>query len=487
MAGSRLLFSKTGASATVTVLEREDSCKELRVNDIPEVPTDYGSLQTFHLLAHLPCLVHANPQKAVVLCFGAGITTGAMTTHNLQRIDAVEVCPEVVEANRYFFEENHHVLADDRVNIILDEGRNYLQRSSGGYDVLVCDSTHPRSSDSWMLYTREFYELCRQKLSADGVICQWLPIHGLKPPEYKRIIKTFLSVFPDASLWFANRFTLLLGTLKKLVINFDIFDQRLKEEKIRNDLRRVHLDDSSAFLSCFVAGHDALARSTQRARLITDHSPLERHSSPKRLSIDTKILNLLDLLKIRTSVLSILDSPEKLPTAVKNRLGKYFEARGHSIQGRIFCFEGRYEEEKDSYLRALKMVPSDRDTRFLLQEAEWNLLLIQGRKYIEAAAYEEASQVYKRALKIKGDSAAAHYNLGMTHFKMGLHDGALKYFRKALEIVPWSSETHYNLAVTFWKKGMLENCRRELEQALNLDPEMLQAKRALAKLNELHF
>ncbi len=129
MTGPRLLFSKTGGPTRVTVLEREDACKELRINDIPEVPTDYGSLQTFHLLAHLPCLVHENPQSAVVLCFGAGITTGAMTTHHFAHIDAVEVCPEVVEANRYFLEENHHVLADKRVRLILGEGRSCLQQN----------------------------------------------------------------------------------------------------------------------------------------------------------------------------------------------------------------------------------------------------------------------------------------------------------------------------------------------------------------------
>jgi spermidine synthase len=487
MAGPRLLFSRTGDNFTVTVLEREDSCKELRVNDIPEVPTDYGSLQTFHLLAHLPCLLHEHPQRAVVLCFGAGITTGAMTTHNLRDIEAVEVCPEVVEANRYFLEENRHVLADDRVHLILDEGRNYLQRSRGGYDVIVCDSTHPRSRDSWMLYTREFYELCRQRLGENGVLSQWLPLHGLMPSEYRRIIKTFLSVFPEASLWFVNRFTLLVGAPKKLTVNFEILHQKLKEEKIRNDLHPLHLDDPYALLSSFVAGRDALAGYTQRARLITDKSTLVQQSSPKRLSLDTKVLNLMDLLKIRRSVLSVLDSPEKLPAAVKNKLGRYFEARRHSIQGRIFCFQGKYEEERDSYHQALKLTPDDEDTRFLLKEAEWNLLLVKGRKCMEASAYEEALTAYRKALKIKGHSSTVHYHLGMAHFKMGLYDGALKHYRKALEIVPWSSETHYSLAVTYWKKGMIENCRRELEQALSLDPEMPQARRALAKLKELHF
>ncbi len=338
-----------------------------------------------------------------------------------------------------------------------------------------------------MLYTREFYELSKQRLGANGVMCQWLPLHGLKPSEYKRIIKTFLSIFPDVSLWFVNKFTLVLGARKKLVINFDLFDQRVKQEKIRNDLRAVHLEDPCAFLSCFVAGRDALVRYTQRAHLITDQRPLALHSSPKRLAIDTKVLNLSELLKIRTRVRFILESFENLPVAVANRLERYFKARGHYIQGRIFCFQGRYEEEKESYRKALRMVPEDRDLRFLSQEAEWNLLLIQGKACIEAGAYEAARKVYENALKIKKDSAIAHYNLGMTHFKMALYDGALHHFKKAIETVPWSSEMHYSLAATYWKKGMIENCRTELEQALSLDPVMPQARQALAKLEKLHF
>jgi len=485
MAGERVIYCKKGAFVTVTVLQGENGYKELRINNIPEAPTDYGCLQAFHVLAHLPCLLHKNPQKSLVLCFGAGITTGAMATHNLQQIDAVEICPDVIEANLYFFKENQYILADNRLNLIIDEGRNYLLNNRNRYDIIACDATHPRSSDSWILYTREFYELCRKRLNPDGIMCQWLPIHGLTPIEYKRIIRTFLIVFPNATLWFINRFTILLGTLKRLTIDFNLFTQRLENERIKDDLKQLNLDDPYAFLSCFMTDNEGLEKYTQGMKISTDHCPLVRHDSQTQLPIDTKPLNLSDLSRIRKNILSFLSNPEKQSSIVKKELNKYFEAKNYVIQGRIFCFNGMLKEEEDSYRKALNMIPEDNDTKYLLEEAEFNLLLAEAKKCVDAAAYNAARKMYKKALNINPGSRAPYYNLGVVYLKMGLYDEALRYFKKTLEIVPWNAETYYNLAITYWRKGMYENCRLELEKALSFNSTMEKAKQALLKLGEL--
>ncbi|GAI74311.1 unnamed protein product, partial [marine sediment metagenome] len=100
------------------------------------------------MLGHLPLLLHENPQKALIISFGAGVTSGAVAKHDLQQIDAVEISSEVIEANKYFVKENQAVLTDLRVNLIIDDGRNYLLRTTNQYDVITADATHPTGSDS---------------------------------------------------------------------------------------------------------------------------------------------------------------------------------------------------------------------------------------------------------------------------------------------------------------------------------------------------
>ena len=485
MAGDRLLFCKKGELAAVTVLQRDDLHKELRVNDVPEVPTDYGSLQAFHLLAHLPSLLHRNPRKALVLCFGAGITTGAMATHPFEQIDAVERCPDVIEANPYFLEENQNVLADRRVRLIIDEAREYLLRTRGPYDVIASDATHPRSSDSWMLYTTEFYELCARRLGPQGIICQWLPIHGLKPPEYKRIVRSFLDVFQGTTLWFVNRFSFLLGQRKASSVSFRSVAGRLRGERVKGDLEPLNLDDPFELLSCFLADREGLGNFTRRARANTDSSPLPRSHTSRRLAVDTKPLNLSGLCRIRKSPATILKGLEKEPRSVRKKLEKCFEAKKHVLQGRIFCFRQMPTEERESYRKALEVNPVDRDARHLLGQAEFSWLLAEAKQCLDAGSPDRACRFYRKALRVNPTSATPDYNLGVVYLRNGRFEKALQSFRNAARKVPWNAETHYSLAMCYWKTGRQRPCRLELEKALAFDPGMEKAREALGRLREL--
>lgn len=485
MAGERLLFCKKGDSDTVTVLQREDSHKELRINDVPEVPTDYGSLQAFHLLAHLPCTLHRNPRKALVLCFGAGITTGAMATHPLERIDAVERCPDVIEANACFLEENRNVLADRRVRLHIDDARHYLSRAEGLYDVIASDATHPRSGDSWMLYTTEFYGLCAKRLRRRGTMCQWLPIHGLKPPEYKRIIRSFLDVFPGTTLWFVNRFSFLLGQREAAPVPFRMVADRLRDERVKNDLEPLHLDDPCEFLGCFLADREALEVFTRRARPNSDRSPIPRCHTGMRLAVDTKPLNLSGLCGIRKSAAAILDGLEKEPNALAEKLGKVFEAKKHILEGRVFCFRQMPAEERECYRKALKIHPEDREAMHLLAQAEFGWLLAEAGRLLDKGDAEGACRLYRKAGRINPSSAAPEYNLGAVEFRRGRFDRALRFFRNAAAKTPWNAETRYSLALCYWKTGRRRPCRLELEKAVALDPGMGKARQALEALKSL--
>src|SRR5262249_2214413 len=51
------------------------------------------------------------------------------------------------------------------------------------------------------LYAREMYDTAARRLAPGGVFCQWLPLYQLTHEEFDIIARTFLTVFPQASLW----------------------------------------------------------------------------------------------------------------------------------------------------------------------------------------------------------------------------------------------------------------------------------------------
>ncbi len=269
--GEHLIFYREGIDATVAVFYvRDQNFKISFVNGRMEVPTDRLSMQTFHLLGHLPLLLHPDPQEVLVLSFGNGIVSGSIARHEeVQRIDAVDLSSEMIEASNKYAEENHNVLKDPRLHIIIEDARNYLLRTGKRYDVITADATHPMNSCSWALFTRHFYELSKQHLKPDGIMVQWLPLHDLSLRDYKRIVKTFKSVFPHATLWQVGNprstHTLLLGTPDQLRLDLRGIDAKLNGQDIS-----PLLGGADELPSHFLMDGKAIGDYAAGAELVTD-------------------------------------------------------------------------------------------------------------------------------------------------------------------------------------------------------------------------
>ena len=203
-----------GPETTVAVFDVPDQkFKVSFVNGRIEVPTDEISMRAFRLLGHLPALLKPEAKRALMLSFGNGIATGSLDTHNIPRIDAVDLSAEQFKAAELYWQENYNVLRSQRLHIFVEDGRNFLLQTPDQYDIITTDATHPVNASSWALFTKEFYERVAMHLTKDGVFMQWLPFHNLREADYQKIIRTFQAVFPNATLWYTGgSHTLLLAT-----------------------------------------------------------------------------------------------------------------------------------------------------------------------------------------------------------------------------------------------------------------------------------
>jgi spermidine synthase len=234
-----LIFYREGIDATVSVFEDKDAgLKVSFVNGRSEVPTDAESMRAFRFLGNLPPLLEPEARSVLMVSFGNGIASGAMSRHPIEKIESVELVAEQVEAARLFTQENRAVLNYPGLHITIEDGRNFLLRSDETYDIITVDATHPINTSSWALFTREFYRLARQRLQADGIIIQWLPFHDLAEKDYRAIVKTFQSVFPHTTLWYTGAIhTFLVGTPQPLA-RADVLtlDALIRERGVADDL-----------------------------------------------------------------------------------------------------------------------------------------------------------------------------------------------------------------------------------------------------------
>ncbi len=155
--------------------------------------------------ARLPMLLHPDPRRMLFLGMGTGVTAaGAMQHPETETIEIVELIADVTAAARELGHRNDHVLEDERMRVTTDDARHFLLGTNEQFDVIVSDLFVPWESETGYLYTREHYAASAERLEADGVFCQWLPVYQMGEREFTMIADTFASVFPETSLWWGK-------------------------------------------------------------------------------------------------------------------------------------------------------------------------------------------------------------------------------------------------------------------------------------------
>src|SRR5262249_40919975 len=150
----------------------------------------------------LPLLLHPNPRRVAFIGLATGITASASPALGVPETTVVELVPEFARAaSAHFATWNGQLLARSDVRLVLDDGRRYLAASRDRFDVIVADLFIPWHANAGNLYAREMYDTVARRLAPDGVFCQWLPLYQLTRAEFDTIARTFLAVFPQASLW----------------------------------------------------------------------------------------------------------------------------------------------------------------------------------------------------------------------------------------------------------------------------------------------
>jgi predicted membrane-bound spermidine synthase len=147
------------------------------------------------VMAHLPAASLAEPpRRALVICFGMGTTFRSLSSWGMQTT-AVELVPSVRDQFGYFHADAAAVLAKPGNQVVIDDGRRFLQRSRDSFDVITLDPPPPvEAAASSLLYSEEFYALVKQRLAPDGILQQWVP--GGDPSTVRAMVRSLRNAFP---------------------------------------------------------------------------------------------------------------------------------------------------------------------------------------------------------------------------------------------------------------------------------------------------
>jgi spermidine synthase len=267
--GETLLWSEEGAQATVAVHRAADGHRVLYIDGTHQANDSLEMRRVHQRIGLLPLLLQPAPKRALVIGLAGGATPGALALDPDVRVDVLELSAAVVRAAELFHDMNGNVLRRGNVRLRVDDGRNHLLLTRERYDILTADLIQPFHAGAGHLYSVEYFRLCRRALARNGLMLQWIG----HPPEdqYKLILRTFLEVFPETTLW-SEAF--LIGSVEPLRLDPERFARIRDKPELAAAMAAAGITDRESLLRLYTAGPAALRRFAGSGEILSDDRPL---------------------------------------------------------------------------------------------------------------------------------------------------------------------------------------------------------------------
>lgn len=172
-----------------------DFGKALFLDD--ELQSTERDQELYHRALTTPAIALARRGKALVIGGGEGATAYKLLSAGFQEVIMVDIDQELVELCKVHLHEFHKGCFDDqRLQLVIGDGFNYVRTSHEKFDAIVCDLPDPgKHEQSDALYTEEFYGMARRILDDRGILITQAGSPLFNRSEYDLVGKNLSSKF----------------------------------------------------------------------------------------------------------------------------------------------------------------------------------------------------------------------------------------------------------------------------------------------------
>ncbi len=473
---NKILFFKEGMHTTVTTELSASGNIFLRVNGKTDASLALD-MRTQLLSGYLPMLFHSNPKSALVIGQGSGITLGAVEQFPVEKINLVEISPAVIEGSRFFDPFNHDALNDNRLTILLEDGRNHIALSKNKYDVIVSEPSNPWISGVGALFTVDFFELLKKRLNPGGIACIWVHTN-MSPDSFKSIIRSFTKKFPHVTMWesIAGDDYLLMGSEQEYGLSFEKAEKYIANKITGKDLEGIGIRNVPDMMSLMIMSREKLVEFSKNAPLHTDNNSLLEFNAPEYVYKDERdvlVRQLTPYIQLQPDFVKFENTSPETKARVLTRLSQ-LERSESQIE------EIKRKARIETFLEKAEMAFNVGDiTQALASYKEVLLLEPQhvlahmnmGNIYQELKLTDEAENAYLKTIKANPFYVFGSLALARLYVFSGQPDKALTILQKTLTWYRGDHELSLFMGLAYAFKKDARRAAEEFEKSLELNPE----------------
>jgi predicted membrane-bound spermidine synthase len=244
---SEIVFYTDDPTATITVKDFGVDSSSPSLSIFTNAKSDgavIGDIQTMSLIGLLPCLAAETCKDAFVIGYGTGTTVGVLAElESNERVVVAEISRGVIEAAPLFDPFNRNTSKNPKVEILQSDAYRALLRSETRYDVIASEPSNPWMAGVEMLFSQEFLEAAKSRLTSGGVYVQWIHTYESDTASLELVLRTYASVFDRLAVWYGlGPDLLLLGLMPDAKLDLERFEERMQQRDFKAVLRRTGID-----------------------------------------------------------------------------------------------------------------------------------------------------------------------------------------------------------------------------------------------------
>ncbi len=499
---NELVYYGDGIGGFTTVLKATDAFGNVNylMANSGKVDASTGSLDmaTQTLSAHFPMLFHPNPRTVMVLGLASGITAGEVLNYPVERLDVLEISPQVVKGSDFFKPWNYGVLSNPKTNLIVQDGRAHLYLTNQKYDVIISEPSNPWMAGMADLFTRDFFAQVHNRLNPDGVFTQFIHSYQMDWQTFALVCRTFADVFHNNLLVLTNPGVrtdyLLIGIKGDNKLNLSNTISKLPYLKKSKNVNMSH----PRLLYPLIMSED-VGKLAGNGPLNTDDHPTLEFSAPQvmhlsdpsivfniqsnkfltdetrriisnfALDIDSEIDFAEYFFSLNTPLFKIVII-EKADAAQRERLYKIIEnyCASHQVN-----FDSLPDDQLRRQIQAVQIKTLESKIHTLQNHAAYYYYLYG--LYNQAGMADKATASLKSAIALKPDAGILYISYAKLMAQQGKIQESIDSYLKAVEIEPYNYEICNEIGILLNEQSKYDEAVKYFEKAIRLKSDFTDA------------
>ncbi len=199
-----LLYDSETEQQRIRVFRNPTFGRILTLDDVVQT-TEADEFIYHEMMAHVPIFAHGKVKRVLIIGGGDGGMAREVLRHrSVEHVTMVEIDAGVVDfAKLYLPTLSDGAFEDERLELVIADGADFVRRTGAEYDVIIVDSTDPIGPGK-VLFTDSFYRNARKLLGARGVIVTQNGVPFLQGSTLTKTLRSFKGLFADATCYLAT-------------------------------------------------------------------------------------------------------------------------------------------------------------------------------------------------------------------------------------------------------------------------------------------